>query len=122
MSNPPDWLLHCLKGPDNPSQVELCFHQWREVRTLLKRMPVSSAPGPNRLPYKVWKVLDPDGDLLALIFEICYTERRIPGAWIVSTTVLIYKKGEESISRNWRLISAERHLLTVHCSLVKENC
>ena len=70
-SNPPDWLLDCLKGPNNPPKWNSVSITGEEVRTQLKHMPVSSAPGPDRLPYKVWKVMDPDSELLALISEIC---------------------------------------------------
>ena len=116
-SNPPDWLLDCLKGPDNPPAWNSASITGEEVRTQLKRMPVSSAPGPDRLPYKVWKAMDPDGELLALIFKICRRERRIPGPWKVSTTVLIYKKGEESLPSNWRPISLQNAIYKLYAAV-----
>ena len=63
-SNPPDWLLDCLKGPVNPPKWNSVSIAGEEVRTQLNRMPVSSAPGPDRLPYKLWKAMDSDGELL----------------------------------------------------------
>ena len=60
-SNPPDWLLNCLKGPDTPEWNSVSI-TGEEVRTQLKHMPVSSAPGPDHLPYKVWKAMDPDSE------------------------------------------------------------
>ena len=116
-SNPPDWLLDCLKGPDNPPAWNSASITGEEVRTQLKRMPVSSAPGPDRLPYKVWKAMDPDGELLAPIFEICRRERRIPGPWKVSTIVLIYKKGEESLPSNWRPISLQNAIFKLYAAV-----
>ena len=80
-------------------------------------MPVSSVPGPDRLPYKVWKAMDPDGELLAPIFEICRREHRIPGAWKVSTTVLIYKKGEKSLPSNWRPISLQNAIYKLYTTV-----
>ena len=117
IDNPPDWLTDCLKAPDNPPEWDSTPIQSEEVRAQLARMPSSSSPGPDRLPYKVWKVVDPNGSLLAKIFEICRRRRKIPSAWKKSTTVLIYKKGDEGIPSNWRPISLQNAVYKLYAAL-----
>ena len=56
--------------------------------------------------------MDPDGELLAPIFEICRREHRIPGAWKV-----IYKKGEESLPSNWRPISLQNAIYKLYTAV-----
>ena len=107
IDHPPEWLLDCLVEPDNLPEWESSPVSAREVRTQLQRLPSASAPGSDRLPYKVWKAVDPDGVLLAQIFEVCCKRRRIPSAWKRSTTILLYKKGDEGIPSNWRPISLQ---------------
>ena len=80
-SNPPAWLSECLTEP-NPAPVwESTPISTEEVRAQLQRLPSNSAPGPDRLPYKVWKAFDQSGSLLARIFEVCRKRRKIPSSW-----------------------------------------
>ena len=64
-------LKDCLKEPENHPKLDISSE---EVKA---QLPV---PGPERLPYKVWKAVDPNGTLLEWIFEICRRERMIPSA------------------------------------------
>ena len=106
MENPPQWLTECLKAGDNPPEWDFVPISAKEVKHQLKRLPGNSAPGPDRLPYKVWKaIIDPSGSILAKILEICRLHKRIPKSWKESTTILLYKKGDKSVPSNWRPIS-----------------
>ena len=118
LDNPPSWLNDCLKEPDNPPEWEEIPIDGEEVKAQLKRLPSASAPGPDRLPYKVWKAVDPSGTLLAQIFEICRRERKVPRAWKTSTTVLIYKKGDEGVPSNWRPISLQSAIYKIYASIL----
>ena len=118
LENPPSWLNDCLKAPDNALELEETPISGEEVKAQLKRLPSASAPGPDRIPYKVWKVVDTSGSLLAQIFGICRRERKIPGALKKSTTVLIYKKGDEGVPRNWRPISLQSAIYKIYASVL----
>lgn len=109
----PDWHL---KEPESPSEWDSVPISKEEVKAQLQRLPSSSAPGLDRLPYKVWKTVDPSGSLLARIFEICRRECRIPSAWKLSSTILIYKKGDEGIPSNWRPISLQNAIYKIYAA------
>ena len=70
-TNPPNWLSQCLKAGDDPSEWDSVPILSEEVKNQLNQLPGNSAPGLDRLPYKVWKPIDPSGSILAQILEIC---------------------------------------------------
>ncbi|GFT09220.1 transposon TX1 uncharacterized 149 kDa protein, partial [Nephila pilipes] len=55
--------------------------------------------------YKHWREIDPRGIILSKIFNICIKIKKIPPSWKQSSCVLIPKKGDLSITENWRPIS-----------------
>ena len=118
LDNPPVWLRDCLSQPDPP------LVEWdsvpisaEEVKAQLQRLPSASAPGPDRLPYKVWKAIDQNGSLLARIFEICRREQRIPSAWKKSCTIMLFKKGDMGIPSNWRPISLQSAIYKIYAAI-----
>ena len=117
VDNPPDWLRDCLGEPRPNAGFEAMPISPGEVKAQLKRLPASSAPGPDRLPYKVWKAIDPEGVILARIFEVCRREKKVPSAWKKSTTILIFKKGDEALPGNWRPISLQNAVYKVYAAI-----
>ena len=115
--NPPAWLKDCLKEPNPAPEWNSVPISAEEVKAQLQRLPSASAPGPDRLPYKVWKAIDGDGSLLARIFEICRRERKIPSSWKKSTTILLYKKGDEKVPSNWRPISLQSAIYKIYAAI-----
>ncbi|GFU25986.1 transposon TX1 uncharacterized 149 kDa protein, partial [Nephila pilipes] len=77
----PEMVFSCLQGCEN------------------------SAPGPDLITYKHWREIDPRGIILSKIFNICIKIKKIPPSWKQSSCVLIPKKGDLSITENWRPIS-----------------
>ncbi|GFT29283.1 transposon TX1 uncharacterized 149 kDa protein [Nephila pilipes] len=77
----PEMVFSCLQGCEN------------------------SAPGPDLISYKHWREIDPRGIILSKIFNICIKIKKIPPSWKQSSCVLIPKKGDLSITENWRPIS-----------------
>ena len=92
--NPPPVNSDELTPPVSPSEVEL----------QLKRLPWQSAPGQDRLPYSLWKSTPSSASVLGPIFSTCLANAKIPASWKTSTTILIYKKGDESSPDNWTTI------------------
>lgn len=75
-----------------------------EVATKL-RSAANTAPGADRCEYAHLKRVDPNGKILAVIFNHCQRQKDVPAAWKLATTVLIYKKGDDSDVSNFRPIS-----------------
>ena len=69
------------------------------------RSSANTAPGADRLEYAHLKKVDPSGKILTLIFNRCQREKNVPSAWKLASTVLIYKKGDDSDVSNFRPIS-----------------
>jgi len=57
----------------------------REVEAVLRTLNAASAPGGDGLSYGFLKALDPRGEILAELFEICRTSRRVPDQWRTSS-------------------------------------
>ena len=117
LENPLQWLTKCLKAGDNPPEWDSVSISAQEVKNQLKCLPGNTAPGPDHLPYKVWKAIDPSGSILAKILEICRLQKRIPKSWKESTTILLYKKGDKSVPSNWRLISLQNAVYKIYAAL-----
>ncbi len=100
----PSWL-----PPEHaPSSTNLT-HQFHpaEIEAQLKRLPWQSSPGPDKVPYRLWKSIPASADLLSKLYNTCLLSNRLPPSWKRSTTILIYKKGDESLPGNWRPISLQ---------------
>ena len=100
----PSWL-----PPEHaPSSTNLT-HQFHpaEIEAQLKRLPWQSSPGPDKVPYRLWKSTPASADLLAKLYNTCLLSNRLPPSWKRSTIILVYKKGDESLPGNWRPISLQ---------------
>ncbi|CAB4020188.1 Hypothetical predicted protein [Paramuricea clavata] len=77
----------------------------KKIKDKLKCMS-NSAPGKDKVEYRHLKLVDPNCDILGLIFNKCLEEKKIPLSWKQSTTILIYKKGSsDNIPSNFRPIA-----------------
>ena len=84
----------------------------------LRRLPAQSSPGPDGVPYYVWKSGKSSPELLAQIYSVCCTNQQIPSSWKTSTTILIHKKGDESLPSNWRPISLQPTIYKVYAAIL----
>ena len=75
VDNPPDWFHDCLGESRPNAEWEAMLISPEKVKAQLKRLPSSSAPGPDRLSYKVWKAIVPKGVILEQKFEVCRREK-----------------------------------------------
>ena len=117
VDNQPEWLNDCLRAPLLNVEWEERPISPGEVKAQMKRLPSSSAPGPDRLPYKVWKAFDPEGVILARIFEVCRQRKKVPSAWKTSTTILIHKSVDKEEPRNWRPISLQNAIYKLYVAI-----
>ncbi len=113
-SDPPSWLRDDQPAVDILEDPILPQEAARQIR----RMPNDSAPGPDRVSYRSWKQIDPDGVLLARIFEICHLNRRVPASWKHSITILLNKKGDQEVISNWRPICLQNTLYKLFAALL----
>ena len=114
----PEWLRDGLETPPPNSEWEAVPISPGEVEAQLKRLPSASAPGPDRLPYKVWKVIDPEGVILTRIFEVCRQRQKIPAVWKESTTILIHKRGDDALPQNWRPIALQNVVYKIYAAIL----
>ncbi|KAL5509971.1 hypothetical protein EMCRGX_G005426 [Ephydatia muelleri] len=91
-----------------------------EVKRTVKRMPYQSAPGPDKITYATWRRMDRDARMLSQIMETCRINRKIPPSWKRSTTILIPKKGDARVIRNWRLINLQNTMYKIYASLIAQ--
>ena len=86
-----------------------------KVRRQLQHLPAYLAPGPHGVTYVNWKWLDPEGELLSIIINICRKVARTPPSWKTSTTVLAYKnKADEKDLKNWRPICLQNTIYKIY--------
>ena len=78
-----------LQFPITPEEVVTQFR--RTKRT---------APGSDGITYASWRWVDPQGLILATIFNICRINMRVPRPWKHSTVTLIHKGGDVTSVRN----------------------
>jgi len=92
----------------------------REVEVVLRTLNAASAARGDGLSYGFWKALDPRGEILAGLFEICRTSRRIPDQWRTSRVILIYKNPDGDLGEvsNWRPISVCRTLYNIYTAVL----
>ena len=65
----------------------------------------NSAPGKDKVEYNHLKLIDPDAEILRVIYNRCLLANRIPAAWKEATTILIHKKGPSDDPANFRPIA-----------------
>ena len=101
---PPEWLRN---NPQDDIMADRIGR--RETSWQIKRMPANSAPGPDRISYRNWKYLDPQG-----IYN------RIPSSWKESITILIHKRGDQNDITNWRPICLQNTLYKLYAAIIAQ--
>ena len=84
----------------------------------LKKTRNSSAPGPNRIPYLVWKKCP---SLQQRLYTVCckvWKQAQIPSSWRQAIIVLVHKKGDQKNPANFRPIALSNCDSKIFFSLV----
>ena len=78
----------------------------REVKQVLKRCSLSSAPGPDGITYSHLKKLPSCHNFLATLYsKILLQSHSAPVSWCQGKTILSHKKGDTSLPKNFRPIT-----------------
>ncbi len=93
---------HVPSADEDPSIMEPMSE--KVIKDKLKNMS-NSAPGKDRVEYRHLRQVDPNCKVLTSIFNRCLTQKQIPSAWKISTTILIYKKANSDDPSNFRPIA-----------------
>jgi hypothetical protein len=102
-----------------PSDTELTAPiTAEEVETQLKRLPTRSAPGPDGVPYSVFKKLPVLMPVLTRLYQLCLHHERIPVSWKGSILAPIYKKGDPGEPSNWRPINLQNAIYKIYAAIL----
>ena len=78
--------------------------QWKEVENTVRRARAASAPGPNGVPYKLYKYAPDVLRFLWRLMRVVWQKQRIPKAWRRAGGVLIPKEKDASEFTQFRPI------------------
>lgn len=98
---PPD--IPPIEEPRHPMDVSP--PKWKEVENTVRRARTSSAPGPNGVPYKVYKNTPDVLRFLWRLMKVAWVRQIIPKAWRRAGGVLIPKEEESTNISQFRPIS-----------------
>ncbi|KAK8810518.1 hypothetical protein WA158_007093 [Blastocystis sp. Blastoise] len=102
----PDIIKSNTKQLLNPPALNKITYE--RIKHALKFLPNNSTPGPNGLPYEVYKYSSSACSLLAYILEICRSNGITLKSWSSSITCLLDKnKSDPSSLGNWRPLALQ---------------
>ncbi|KAG1466235.1 hypothetical protein G6F56_004725 [Rhizopus delemar] len=113
--SPEPIAAYLLSHIPNSARTDLESHEnllspWsvEDVQTVLNRMPVTSSPGIDGIPYVILKLLFKipyTQQLFLQVLSIALLESKHPDTWQRSVVILLPKKGDRCQLKNWRSIS-----------------
>ena len=113
----PDWLFPPRVSEDEDGDVLSQPFSPAEVVRQFRRMN-NTALGVDGLTYATWRWVDPEGAILANIYNICRIKARVPSAWKHSTVTLLHKGGEPAELNNWRTISLQLTVYKLYAAMI----
>ena len=98
----PDWISEVWRFPDLTSEFDMSPIRPSEVKQVLKKCSLSSAPGPDGITYFHLKKLPICHNFLATLYsKILLQSHSAPASWCQGKTILLYKKGDASLPKNF---------------------
>ena len=94
-------------SPVNPPEHELDVSppRWREVDKTVRRARAASAPGPNGVPYRLYKNAPDVLRFLWKLMKVVWQKKEIPTSWRRAGGILIPKEKDSSEIGQFRQIS-----------------
>ena len=87
------------------------------IHSLLRKIDVSKAKGPDNISPKILKELaDVIAPILAIIFQVSYNSGQVPSLWKTANVVPVFKCGDKTNPANYRPIS----LTCICCKLMEK--
>ena len=80
----------------------------KEIRWAINKLKKHKAPGPDRIPNEIWKLIATKPESIAMLkkaFNHIFNEQEIPEEWKKSWTQLLYKKNDPHLVSNYRPIA-----------------
>ena len=95
-----------IRSVANPSKdLDASEPSWKEMMEVIKRARTSSAPGPNGLPYKIYKKCPQLQRRLWKLFRKIWSKGSIPESWKVAEGCFVPKEEGSSTISQFRTIS-----------------
>ena len=98
--------LDDLPACDDPtSAFKQCPPSFSELTSVLKRKRNNSAPGPNGIPYIVWKMCPSLQKRLLTVICKVWKNKIVPSSWQQAVIILLHKSGPAEDPANFRPIA-----------------
>ncbi|KAI8485265.1 hypothetical protein Bbelb_370120 [Branchiostoma belcheri] len=95
-----------IPRPAQPSvPMDISPPKWSEITTAIRRARASAAPGPNGVPYRVYKMCPKTLYILWKLMRVAWRKQCVPLAWRRAGGVLIPKEKVSSSIKQFRNIS-----------------
>ena len=113
----PNWMKqkHSVQ-----SKIEMNEITVEQIKKLLINKKSFSAPGPDSIPYIVWKKCVSTHKYIAALFNKINHVGIYPNAWKQANSILIYKKNEPDKPENFRPISLTSCLSKLYTSILSD--
>eukprot|EP01129_Flabellula_baltica_P005750 TRINITY_DN20_c1_g1_i1.p1 TRINITY_DN20_c1_g1~~TRINITY_DN20_c1_g1_i1.p1 ORF type:complete len:1239 (+),score=202.34 TRINITY_DN20_c1_g1_i1:142-3858(+) len=117
----PKILKDVLPFPDS----ELDMGEWNfsvaKVQAFLDTCNANSAAGWDKLQFQVWKRLEESHFILSSIFNVMFSNNRIPAFWQVADTCLIPKAKELKSGKDVRPINLQSTIYKIFSAILGKN-
>ena len=93
--------------PANPPEhkLDISLPRWSELEQILRRARAASSPGPNGVPYRLYKNAPDVLQFLWRLMRVVWQKKEIPTSWRRAGGILIPKEKGSSVIGQFRQIS-----------------
>jgi hypothetical protein len=101
-------LEYCagLLQPEEPTVAfDLAEPRWKEVEEVIRKARAASAPGPNGIPYRVYKNCQKVARRLWRLLKVAWKKNRMTESWVIADGWFIPKEENSNSLKQFRTIS-----------------
>lgn len=91
-----------------------------DVKERILRLKTGKSAGPDRITYEIWQIFPCLTEWLYSVFKACEKQCRMPQAWRISRTILLYKKGQSEKCKNWRPINLQNTAGKIYTATIEK--
>ena len=111
----PDWMPE--RNNINTGNINRNFNIGK-IKKVLKSKSSKSAPGLDNISYRVWKHLEKSLNYLYILYRGVNKLNYIPKSWKVGKLILLYKKGDTNVVKNFRPITLTSTIGKIYTSIL----